>query len=1286
MSRKLCFLISFVLVLGMTAVSPAGLDDDPNLAGYWKFDGDTLDSSGNGRHGTLMGDAHLVDIGLRGGALAVDGNGDYVNIDGYKGINADRTDPNNPIQQPFSIACWMKTDSDGEMVTWGTRSGRQKETFRVEGGRLRTEHHSGNLRGNVYVNDNQWHHVALTVVEGANLQPANTKLYTDGVEETYRNGSNNPYELLAGSDVRIGMSGPENGRYFNGMLDEVYIFDRVLDPNEIAELAIRPKSYMADPADGAMVEDVSVLLGWTPGDVAVEHDVYFGTTAELGADQLLGRMATTTALATGLEKDTTHYWRVDDVAADGTVATGDTWSFWVPPRGAYDPDPADGTRILGTTANLSWTGGWTPIMHQVYFGTDPNQVASAEDALQVVDIGYDTGELEPGTTYYWRVDEFYGTDTVKGAVVSFNTVPILPMSDDPNLVAQWTFDGDSGGVVLDHSGNANHGLLRSGAQTVAGRDGEVLDMGVDGYVAISNLVYDVNNAALPEVTVSCWIRTDVETDQYIISYDRDENFRFEISGYGGGPGQVGWDVMTLQDGAESMVDYGSVTRVDDGEWHHIAGIFDNGTLTIYIDGFAEPSATGGPVYGTGAIRDGSNDSPRYGFIGANSEARSFESSSSGGPPLAGEMDDLRIYNRAFSEDEMRQLYGNLLMAWQPQPEMGDVNDVWTMGSLSWTPGDGATEHFVFLGTDPNAVAAADFLDTTGIYRGYQSEATYIIPETLDFETTYYWRVDERALSGVTVVLTKGRVWTFSTEDDLVIFEEETVVPYDNTAEPFVSAMISLDLDPAQNWAEPIGQLSVSYTGQAAPGSVTVGDVNGIATTTVVGRGAGIAGTADEFQYAYTTLVMNGSMTVKVESLASTDDWTKAGIMIRETLDPSSAFAAIYATGANGVRFEARPVAGTDQTNDSSVATAEEQALTAPVWIKIERTFPFVYAYYSTDGVTFTPMAWNPQVIPMSPAPIYIGLVVTSHSGAETYAEAVFSEITSDGGVMPGPLTSLEIGGMAANSAEPMYLVLEDASGASAAVMNPDPAATQQASATEFIVDLADFAVDLSALTKMTLAVGDLDAPAPGGTGTLTIHNIRLLGMPPLLEEDFDSLAVGSNMHDVDGWEGWWGDAQWGASVTDAVAYSGTNSLEIVGTRDDLVPNWPVLNSGVYVLTVMQYVPATTTAGQMFFGPLSSYGASWDEMGWLGTILTNCETGKVYVDELDADTRVEEDLVRDQWVELKTEMDFDNNVCSFYYGDVLLGTRECPSSQGVDMWPGDGIAAVYYDDFRFDVAK
>jgi len=213
-------------------------------------------------------------------------------------------------------------------------------------------------------------------------------------------------------------------------------------------------------------------------------------------------------------------------------------------------------------------------------------------------------------------------------------------------------------------------------------------------------------------------------------------------------------------------------------------------------------------------------------------------------------------------------------------------------------------------------------------------------------------------------------------------------------------------------------------------------------------------------------------------------------MIRESLDPGSAFAAIFATGANGVRFQARTSSNQDAIADDSVSTAEAKALTPPVWLKIERTFPMINAYYSQDGATWTPMAWNPQVIPFTPLPIHIGLAVTSHSGDSTYAEAVFSNLSSTGGVAAGPLNSTEIG-LESNAAEPMYLVLEDAGGATSATLNPVAEATQLVGA-EWIVDLDEFTIDRAAVAKVTLVLGDLSNPAPGGSGMITINNVRFL--------------------------------------------------------------------------------------------------------------------------------------------------------------------------------------------------
>ena len=76
MSRKLIYLISFVMVLCLfqTRITNA---DDPSLVAWYRFDGNALDSSGNGLHGKEMGNP-TYEAGVFGQAIRLDGNGDYV--------------------------------------------------------------------------------------------------------------------------------------------------------------------------------------------------------------------------------------------------------------------------------------------------------------------------------------------------------------------------------------------------------------------------------------------------------------------------------------------------------------------------------------------------------------------------------------------------------------------------------------------------------------------------------------------------------------------------------------------------------------------------------------------------------------------------------------------------------------------------------------------------------------------------------------------------------------------------------------------------------------------------------------------------------------------------------------------------------------------------------------------------------------------------------------------------------------------------------------------------------
>lgn len=140
-----------------------------------------------------------------------------------------------------------------------------------------------------------------------------------------------------------------------------------------------------DPADGAVLTETYATFGWTAGDGAAIHDVYFGTDPD-ALEYLKYQASKIEPMVTvdGFAAGTTYYWQVIEVESDGiTVHEGPVWSFSIAPETAYDPSPADGAE-LASDANdvLSWTAGLGATMHSVYFGEDPNLSPMPTERLQ----------------------------------------------------------------------------------------------------------------------------------------------------------------------------------------------------------------------------------------------------------------------------------------------------------------------------------------------------------------------------------------------------------------------------------------------------------------------------------------------------------------------------------------------------------------------------------------------------------------------------------------------------------------------------------------------------------------------------------------------------------------------------------------------------------------------------------------------------------------------------------------------------------------------------------------
>ncbi len=212
------------------------IDPGPTgLQAHYEFEGTTNDSSVNARHGAGMGNPTFV-TGKVGQAINLRGLNDYVEITGYKGILG---------SSAVTVTAWIKTSSTdtGAIVGWGPNVAGQRFGFSVDTGRIRAEHHGGNVQGDTLLNDGGWHHVAVTVQENVTISYPDVILYLDGTDDTRPTTDPDAFNLTAAEDVSIGRRPAGNDRFFLGQIDEVRIYNRALTQEEIAWLSGRTKLF-----------------------------------------------------------------------------------------------------------------------------------------------------------------------------------------------------------------------------------------------------------------------------------------------------------------------------------------------------------------------------------------------------------------------------------------------------------------------------------------------------------------------------------------------------------------------------------------------------------------------------------------------------------------------------------------------------------------------------------------------------------------------------------------------------------------------------------------------------------------------------------------------------------------------------------------------------------------------------------------------------------------------------------------------------------------------------------
>jgi hypothetical protein len=209
----------------------------------------------------------------------------------------------------------------------------------------------------------------------------------------------------------------------------------------------------------------------------------------------------------------------------------------------------------------------------------------------------------------------------------------------------------------------------------------------------------------------------------------------------------------------------------------------------------------------------------------------------------------------------------------------------------------------------------------------------------------------------------------------------TAVATDNRSATTTSSPISITVDPGAPATLPAGWSHGDIGSTGATGDATAAG----GTFTVTGAGADVWGTADALQFAYRTLNGDGTIVARVTTIENVHAWTKAGVMIRNSLSPSAAqaFMLVASSPVKGVPFQRRRTDG-----NVTVSTSGSQS-TAPRWVKLVRAGNVITGYESADGTTWTTVGSDTFTMGQT---VLIGLGVSSHI-AGVNATATFDNVT-----------------------------------------------------------------------------------------------------------------------------------------------------------------------------------------------------------------------------------------------------------------------------------------------------
>ena len=643
----ICLIASVTIALLVSTVlvgPPASASDLPGIVSRWSAEGNANDSVGT-NNGALQG-AVTFASGVVGQAFSFDGSGSHVEVPDSSAWSFGAN--------PFTIELWAKfnntwggafiasSDGPGQQRKWifaGGESGRGL-SFHVNGAP-----ETGGVNYPYAFLPGQWYHLAVT-------RDGNTfALYINGVQVT--SSTDSIVIPDASAPLTMGEAEGQSFLFFNGLLDEIGIYNRALTGAEVksifnANAPLSTPSIFGIATDGTNQPITMTLSGSQTATTTTDQNGFyrFDGLAESGtysvtpsktdytytpasrtfsnltesviADFLGGPTADLSISITSTGRGIVGYPLIEKITiinngpyVDVTLSsmlTGRLWTYNSPagPNGDFlgPPEPEGDHFIL----NLSLAPGIN-VYDLAFIPTEPGSISNT---VTVTDPGDNNAANNTATT----------TATVVPLPIPTGSACATPA---PGAIAWWPGDGNANDIIA-----GQNGALQNGATFATGISGQAFTFdGSGSHIDVpdtSAWAFDAN-----PFTIALWAKFNDTSQGWLIGSDDAAAYQKWIFGYGYG----GLAFHSVN--GESMLVVYPDWLPEPGQWYHLAVTRDGNTFTLYINGVPVTNLTASFV-----IPDASTPLT----IGGAEGRFSFN----------GLLDEIGIYNRALTAAEIQSIF------------------------------------------------------------------------------------------------------------------------------------------------------------------------------------------------------------------------------------------------------------------------------------------------------------------------------------------------------------------------------------------------------------------------------------------------------------------------------------------------------------------------------------------------------------------------------------------------------------------------------------------------------